>query len=463
VFAIPGIAVLIVFILCRPQEFIEALQKLPMLYLCAAAAVGGFVLDIKLRRLQPIAAPTLPWIVAFIVWALICNAVKVPDKFTGLAIELAILFVLYGTIAHGVQRFRNFQVVAGTVLAACMFLTFVCFHQGFQDHGCLLTNDVTPGEGVPDGRACESPRVPDACYGAGAEPGAEYRCEKVGMFGTYSIEGRVRYRGEVNDPNELAMTICLGGLAFVIAFVQRRRTPGAVLLGTLGGILVLWTVLMTQSRGGLVVALAVPGVYFVKRYGLAGLVVAAAGAVPLLALSGDGGRDMSAAASTELRYEAWASGLEMFKASPLFGVGQRQFAEHHFMTAHNSYILALAELGFVGLVLFVTLMYLSMKGLWVGLRQLENVPGAQVARVWGMALLAGFFGMAFQIGTLSFAYHSVLWVFLGLAAAWVGAVRHHMPELRIRMTVRELVIVTAACAVYALMVLPLFLRWKGMM
>jgi hypothetical protein len=111
----------------------------------------------------------------------------------------------------------------------------------------------------------------------------------------------------------------------------------------------------------------------------------------------------------------------------------------------------------------VTLMYLSMKGLWVGLRQLENVPGAQVARVWGMALLAGFFGMAFQIGTLSFAYHSVLWVFLGLAAAWVGAVRHHMPELRIRMTVRELVIVTAACAVYALMVLPLFLRWKGMM
>jgi hypothetical protein len=206
VFAIPGICALIVFILIRPQEYFLILQKIPLLYLFAAAAVGGFILDLKLRRLQPIAAPTLPWVIAFLIWCLICDAKNVPEKFVGLAVELAIIFVLYGVLAHGVQRFRSFQAIAATLLAACMFLSFVCLHQGFQDHQCMVVDDLNPGEGVPDGRECDGPHNPDACYGPAAEPGAEYRCERVGLFGTYSIEDRVRYRGEVNDPNELALT-----------------------------------------------------------------------------------------------------------------------------------------------------------------------------------------------------------------------------------------------------------------
>lgn len=457
-FAIPGISALIVFILCRPQEFIPVLQRIPLLYLFAGAAVGGLVLDLKLRRLHPIAAPVLPWVIGFVVWALLCNAVVVPDKFVPLAIDLAIHFVLFATIAHAVQRFRSFQVVAGVLMGCCLFLTVVCFHQGFQAHQCVMVDELHPGEGSPDGRACE---LTDACYGPDTEPGAEYRCEKVGLFGTYSIEDRVRYRGEIQDPNELALTISCGGLALLIAFIQRKRNMRWVVFGGLGVVMVLWTVLMTQSRGGLIVALAVPGVYFVKRYGVSGLVLGAAIATPLLAMGGRSGE--SAQQSTELRYEAWARGLQMFKESPVFGVGARQFAEHHSMTAHNSFVLALAELGFVGMFLFVMLLYVSMKGLWTGVAQLERLPGAGVARVWGMALLASMCGMIFQINTLSFSYHSVLWIYLGLCGAWVGAVRHHVPEFTVKVTFRDAVIVALICAVYAFVALPLFLKKKGMM
>jgi O-antigen ligase len=462
VFAIPGICALIFFILCRPQEFIELLQKVPMLYVFAGAAVAGLVLDLKLRRLQPIAAPTLPWVGAFMLWALLCNAVEAGPAFMPLMIEAAILFVLYGTIAHGVQRFRSFQIVAGALMVSCLFITVVCFHQGFQDHYCVQVDELHAGEGTPDGRPC-LPAAPEMCHGAGAEPGAEYRCEKVGWFGTYSIESRVRYRGEMHDPNELSLTICIGGLSFLLAFANRKRTATWIVYAAVGIVVILWTVLMSQSRGGLVVAMAVPGVYFIKRYGAAGVVGGAALAIPLLLLAGGGRDQASAAASTQLRYEAWAAGLEMFRESPLFGVGMRQFGEYHFMTAHNSFVLVLAELGFVGLVLFSTLLYLSVKGLWVGLRRLEHIPGAAVARVWGMALLASMLGLLFQINTLSFAYHSVLWVFLGLAAAWTGAVRHHLPDFEVKMTLKDVVLVIGACAIYAIVVLPIFLRWKGAM
>ena len=82
-------------------------------------------------------------------------------------------------------------------------------------------------EGKPDGRMCENV---EQCRGPDAEPGKEYRCEHVGLFGTYSVEERVRYRGELHDPNEVALTICAGALSMLIAFALRKRTTLSVTL-----------------------------------------------------------------------------------------------------------------------------------------------------------------------------------------------------------------------------------------
>jgi hypothetical protein len=455
VFALPGICGLIVFIVARPQELYEPLQRFPLLYLFVAAALGGFVLDLKLRRLEPIAAPNLPWVAAFIGWALVSNAVNIPDQFLGHVVELGVLLTLYVTIAHGIQRFRSLELVAAVMMGTCLFLTAVCWHQGQQPRACVATDPLHPGEGTPDGRPCE---IAEHCYTPDAEPGQDYRCEKVGLFGTFSIEDRVRYRGELHDPNELGMTICIGGLSFVLAFALRRRTAGTAVLAAAAGLLIAWTIVLTQSRGAMVVFLMVPGVYFVKRFGVRGLVAGAAIALPVLAFGGRSGA--SADVSTMLRYEAWAAGLQMVKDSPVFGVGHRMFAEHHFMAAHNSYVLALGELGVLGLWLFAGMLYLSVKTLWQGVRQLAAEPGAAVARTWGLALLASFAGLLFQINTLSFAYHSVLWIFLGLAGAYSSAVRFHRPDFAVRTTVRDLVAISAMVVGYAFVVLPVFLRWK---
>jgi len=154
-FAIPGITALIIFILARPQEFLPLLQRVPFLHLFTALAVLGWVIDVRLRRLQPIATPTLPWVVALLVWVVIGTAVLLPDQLIARTVEMAILFALYGTIAHGVQRFRTFQIVAGVIAATCMFVTLVCFHQGLSPTQCIGGSE-NAGEGdvsgVPDGR-----------------------------------------------------------------------------------------------------------------------------------------------------------------------------------------------------------------------------------------------------------------------------------------------------------------------
>lgn len=460
VFAIPGITALIIFILARPQEFIPLLQRVPFLHLFTALAVLGWVIDIRLRRLTPMAVPTLPWVVAFLLWAFIGTAVVAPEHLVERGIELGILFALYGTIAHGVQKFRTFQIVAGTLATTCMFITLVCFHQGLSDKQCVAGEEAEGAiYGEPDGRSCETN---ESCGGPEAEPGKEYRCEHVGMFGTYSVEERVRYRGELQDPNEVALTISAGALSLLIAFaLRRRRNVMYVALCGAGAVIVGLTVLQTQSRGGLVAMMMVPGVYLFRRYRFRGLVAAAALALPLLLLGGRSGE--AADVSTQMRYEAWATGLDMFKHSPIFGVGARLFNEHHFLTAHNSFVLTLAELGLIGMMLFVTIIYLSFKTLIVGLTTLANRPGAAAVQVWGMALLGSLAGILFQINTLSFAYHSVLWIFLGLVGAWYSCIKHHDPEFTVKFGWKDAGGVIVGCLAYVFVVLPLFLKYKGEM
>jgi hypothetical protein len=456
VFAIFGICGLIFFILARPQEYFEILQKLPMLYLFCGGAVGGFILDIKLRRLEPRPTPILRLVIAFMLWTTICNIVNARMFLVKLEIELAILFVLFSTIAHGVQRIRTLRVVAATLLLTCMGLVIVGIDQGVQDRSCILADAEHGGEGTPDGRPCE---LADDCYGYDSEPGAEYRCEKAGMFGTFSVEDRVRYRGELQDPNELGLTVCIGGFALLIAFANQRRRLGTILLAIVGSVLVFWCVMLTQSRGAVLVFALVGGVYFAKRFGIAGVVAGAAFAMPLTMLGGRSGD--KADQSTQLRYEAWAAGLQMWKKSPLFGVGSRQFSEHHFMAAHNAYVLSLAELGIVGMVLFISMLVLSVKTFIRGVMILEGVPGARAAQAWGLAILSSFCGMLFSINTLSFCYHSVLWIFLGLGGAWVSVVRTHKPDFEIKLTRRDYMIITGCCLAYALVILPIYLKSKG--
>ncbi len=455
-FALPGICALMFFMLARPQEYFDVLQRLPLLYLFCGAAIGGFAIDLRLRRLQPVASPTLPWVLLFLSWVIICD-VKAGTALVPHLIEVAIILTLYGTIAHGVQRFRAFHVVAGTMMVTCLILAFVCFHQGFQDRMCIAVDPEHPGEGTPDGRACatheECNNSPDA------DPASDYKCEKLGLFGTYSVEDRVRYRGELHDPNELSMTVSIGAFAFLLAFAMLKRNVRWTVLAIAGTVIVFGAVVMSQSRGGQAVFLLVIGVFFVKRYGFAGLMVGVMLALPVLMLGGRSGS--SADESTQLRYDAWLAGLGMFKESPVFGVGHRLFSQHHFMTAHNSYVLTLAELGIIGFFLFTCLLYVSIKVLWRGVRELEDVPGAEVARTWGLTLLAGFIGMCFSISTLSFAYHTVLWIFLGLAGAYGSAVRHHKPDFEVKLTGRDLLGVGVFVVAFTFVILPIFLRWKG--
>lgn len=462
-FAIPGIIALVIFIYARPQEFFERLRAVPFLYLFCGLALFGIVLDLRVGYSKLRASPQLPWVVAFFVWAVLTVLIRAPSAAVEHAMSLTICVALFLLIAHGVQSFRALHVVSASVLSMVLFVCSVGAHQGFAPMGCVLIDESVPGSsaGRADGRPCVTAR---SCYTSEAEPGGEYQCEHVGLFGTTSIgHGRVRYRGVLQDPNELALAGAVG-LPLAFAFGQaEKRSLKRRLLSILAFALVLTCAVLTASRGGQLVFLAVLGAYFIHRAGVLGLLFGGVLALPLLLLGGRGGEDASS--STIERIDCWSEAINMWRSHPVLGVGLGQFTEHHYMTAHNSYLLALGELGYPGMVLFGAILYISAKIPFVALSHLrkttvpEVLEGAQLTRAWAVALLAAFVGLAVGIFFLSFTYHYVLWIYLGLAGGLYSAIRRHDSSFRVRLNGLDLSLIAAVCA--AIIVLVFFYtKWK---
>ncbi len=457
-FALPGIVGLLLFIFIRPHEFVEAFRGLPMLYLFFALAVWGMVVDLRVGLTKPARTPQLPYILLFLVWCTFTMAIRAPATLAAEAPNLLILLTIYLAFGHGIQSFRSFQLVCAFLLGFSLFVAGVAAHQTLADFECVQVDPYARASdlaGKPDGRSCESA---DLCALDAPEPEMGYRCEKVGLFGTTSIgHGRVRYLGVLQDPNEMSLAVCVG-LPLAFGFLSRRRTAVRTVVFLLAFVLVAMSTVGSQSRGGQIVFLVTLGAYFVRRFGWKGLAAVAVVAAPIMLLGGRSGEE--AEASSEERLEAWGTAVMLFRQFPIIGVGCRQFLEYHFITAHNSYLLAPAELGLLGFILWTIVLYLSAKTPIVALQRYANVPGAEVVRSWAMAMTASFIGLCFGIFFLSFCYHFVLWVYFGMSGALYSSIRRHDPTFEVRFGPRDLAAVTTVC-VLILLAIGFYTRMKG--
>ncbi len=455
-FSAPGIAALILLIYIKPQEFIPGLEGVPLLYGFLGLAIFGFILDLRLGHARFDPPPHWPYVALFVPWAFTTFLAKAGGGgFVAPATNLIIVVILFFIVAMAIQTFRSFEVVMGALLAATLFVTGVCLHQGFAPLGCAVQEGATMEMLRPDGRPCNTA---EECSEGDAEPGAQYQCERMGLFGTVSVgRGRVRYRGVLKDPNEVALT-CGAVLPALFARNERQSSLSRTTLLIAGFVATAIMIVFTQSRGGILVFLAVVGAYFIKRFGVKGAAAGAVLALPLLLLGGRSGSEAEDSANE--RTEVLAAGMQMFQGDPILGVGYDQFQNHHHLTAHNSFMLALAEMGLFGLFLFLALLYVSFKICILALKRYDRSPEAKVAGVWSMAVLAAFCGVSIGSFFLSFTYHQVLWIYLGLSGALYGVIRRHDTTFRIKIGLFEHALIGMAAVGFPV-VLKLFLRAKG--
>jgi putative inorganic carbon (hco3(-)) transporter len=173
---------------------------------------------------------------------------------------------------------------------------------------------------------------------------------------------RLRAAGFLNDPNDFAQ-ILLIALPLIFVGWNRGRAVVNSIVVFVPAIFLLWTIYLTHSRGALI-ALGVLGLitYQDKIGKTASAVLAGALVFGMIVLGFTGGRGISAAEGAD-RLEAWSQGLQLFKSAPLFGIGFGRFTDVSDITAHNSFVLCLAELGLVGSTIFVALLVTTLMNL----------------------------------------------------------------------------------------------------
>ncbi|MDX2322492.1 MAG: O-antigen ligase family protein [Moritella sp.] len=186
----------------------------------------------------------------------------------------------------------------------------------------------------------------------------------------------------IGDPNDLSLVLMFP-MSFTLSnLLQPNIGKLHRLFLAIAYVILFWAIIATQSRGGLMGIMTVTGYFAFKRIKNKLYIVAgAAMLLPiLLVMAGVSDRSSGGAAeggvdeSAMGRIYAWMAAWGMAVANPLTGVGINNFYLNYYLfsphwdgknhAVHSTWFQVLAETGFIGLALLITLITMLFRRLW---------------------------------------------------------------------------------------------------
>lgn len=230
----------------------------------------------------------------------------------------------------------------------------------------------------------------------------------------------------LGDPNDLSLVL-LFPMGFACSLLLTTGLPRwQRLLGLIAAPAILAAIVATQSRGGLLGAAAVFAVFgrYKIRSNLVLVVIAAIGVLGLYAVAGisdrvsGGAAEAGIDASADGRLYAWGAAFRMALSHPITGVGLDNFLANywaysnlhdgHNHAVHSTWFGVLAETGFTGLVIFLTMIGLALRSAIVSARVLQRNHAPPTTIAIGRGLVAGLIG---SMVSGSFLTQGFTWAF----------------------------------------------------
>jgi putative inorganic carbon (HCO3(-)) transporter len=157
--------------------------------------------------------------------------------------------------------------------------------------------------------------------------------------------------GVFNDPNDLGMALLMF-LPYLLNKILEKKWlyifPVALILNG---------IYLTNSRGTIIALIVGLGSYFfLRKRSYKGILIAIFFAVLVLVFGPSRVAEMGTSDDSSAgRFDAWYEAFQLFIRQPFFGIGVGNFTDYHEITAHNSFVLVMAETGFFGLLCFIAI------------------------------------------------------------------------------------------------------------
>ncbi len=249
----------------------------------------------------------------------------------------------------------------------------------------------------------------------------------------------------LGDPNDLSL-ILLFPLGFAVTLVVYKTGLINRLLGLVGAGLMIWAIICTQSRGGLLGILAVfaiTGLRVVKSKVLLISVGATAGLL-LFAAMGINKRASGGAAEEGIdesamgRIYAWGAAWKMATSRPLSGVGLDNFVANYYFysdhwdghnhAVHSTWFNVLSETGFPGFFTFVWMIITIAISAVKSMLRLGEARAPPAVQAMALALVAGIASFCISGTFLTQGFTWPIYILLALTAATGFYVREHCPH-----------------------------------
>ena len=178
--------------------------------------------------------------------------------------------------------------------------------------------------------------------------------------------------GFLSDPNDTAQLFATVIPMFWLRWRKSNHLAN-FFLTLVPAVLLAIGIYYTHSRGGLVALIAVVLFALKDKLGLVrSSILSLVLLIGLVAVDATGGRSMN---DDDGRVILWRKALSAFKTHPLFGVGVGNFTDwnYHSNTAHNSFLLCLAELGLFGYFFWMG----TIVSCWTGLTEVLTLESAE--------------------------------------------------------------------------------------
>jgi putative inorganic carbon (HCO3(-)) transporter len=416
----------------RPQELYPDVMQVPNLMgVLAGLAVAATLGDI-LAGARPVVRQPPVWFVAFFVlWAAL-TVVAVFHWLGGAAMafeKLSInVFVFFIVALQGSEMSRLAAIRRAALAALLLSVGFGlrAYYLGPRQAEFVYFEGVQNAQADEQGSAISD--LTATLTGRGPQPamereeGADHAAEdEGGPEAPCSSPGqrvpRLRALGLLNDPNDLAQTL-VASIPLVLLAWRPRRPLTNLVFAILPTAAMIWAVVLTRSRGGLVALAALSWFAIALRAGprwgralqWSGLAVLF---LSLVFFFRSGGADESALN----RLEAWSEGLQMLKHSPLWGVGFASFSDMVGLAAHNSFVHCFAELGLVGYFAWLG----AILAVFSNLARIDSADdpaeGELDPRPWARSLRLSLTAFLVAALFLSRSYSVSLFFLLGLGTA----------------------------------------------
>ncbi|GGI08624.1 O-antigen ligase family protein [Egicoccus halophilus] len=267
-------------------------------------------------------------------------------------------------------------------------------------------------------------------------------------FSTEGLPSELRAAGPIGETNFFALVLMLA-LPYALAFVFAPRARHERVLALLAAPFILGGILLTYSRGALVVIAVVAGLFAVTgliprstllALGLGGVAVLAIPdmAVRLVRLATapllwTGGADQVGDAALVGRFSEMVAAAHAWQDHPFLGLGPGLFPANYPRyaaalgydvhdgprEAHNLYLQFAAELGTGGMLLLVVLLVVLARAMLRARRQAAS-PAARAFAVAGLGVIAM---LAANGMFLHLAFERYLWLHVAIVAAWAAEQR----------------------------------------